>query len=255
MIDALTKLCCVIGHPVAQSLSPIMHNKAYESLKLNYAFLAFDVLDLKNCITAVRTLNIKGVSVTIPYKKEVMKYLDNIDDTAKEIGAVNTIVNIDGSLTGLNTDWIGAVSALKEKKEIKDKNIAIIGNGGAASAISYAVKKEGGKGEIIDRKRGENEIEILKNADIIINATPVGMSPNDSESPIPDNILKKSQTVFDIVFKPHETKLLKEAKEQGATVVYGYKMLLYGAARQFKLFTGVDAPIDIMQREIEKYIR
>ncbi|MBI2611144.1 shikimate dehydrogenase [Candidatus Gottesmanbacteria bacterium] len=257
MIDAHTKLCCVIGHPVTQSLSPTMHNAAYEKLGLNYAFLAFDITNVFGFINAMRILNIRGTSVTIPYKLEVMKYLDKIDAVAKEIGAVNTIVNDDGKLTGYNTDWIGAVKALEEKTNLKGKRIAILGTGGAARAIAYGLKKKDAYVFAFDRFKLSQFDKLTQSQqfDIILNATPIGMSPDDQNSPITNKRITNNHIVFDIIFAPHQTKLLRDAQKKGAAIVYGYKMLLYQAAEQFKLFTGQDASLEVMEKSIEEVVR
>ena len=145
MINAKTQLFCVIGHPVIQSLSPLMHNAAFQKLGLNSVFLAFDVTDVTGFIESMRLLNIKGAAVTIPHKVEVMKYIDNIDPVAKEIGAINTIINDNGKLTGYNTDWIGALHALEEKNiTLSGKKVTILGSGGAARAIAYGLRTNQG---------------------------------------------------------------------------------------------------------------
>ena len=271
MINSQTHLFCVIGHPVSQSLSPLMHNAAFQKLELNHVFLAFDVSDLKGFINSARLLNIKGMSVTIPHKIEVMKNLDSIDETAQKIGAVNTIINQNHKFIGTNTDWLGAIKALEEKIAVSGKNIAVIGAGGAARAIIYGLNTQKAKIYVFNRNYDTGQklsdefglsgayplSEFMKsskqlNFDIIINTTSVGMSPDDKNSPVPIQSIRKNQIVFDIVFKPSQTRLLHDAKSQGASIVYGYKMLLYQAEEQFKLFTGHNAPINVMEKAILK---
>lgn len=265
-IDAITQLCCVIGHPVTQSLSPQIHNAGYKKLGLNYVFLAFDVIDVKTVISGFRAFGIRGISVTVPHKIEIMKYLDQIDPIAQKIGAVNTIVNKGGKLIGYNTDWIGAMIALEEKTPIAGKKVALLGAGGAARAIAYGLKKNRAIVSVFDRTISSaqklvvefdlkesfslNQKAKIKGADIIINATSLGMAPNDKVSPISANCINSNQTIFDIVFKPRETLLLKQAREKNATIIYGSRMLLFQAMEQFKLFTGINAP----RKEMEEVL-
>lgn len=264
MIDAKTKLCCVIGNPIAQSLSPQLHNNLYKVMGLNFAFLAFQVSDVEHAITGFKALNIVGISVTIPHKLEVMKYLDDIDETAKSIGAVNTIVNKEGKLMGTNTDWLGAVKALERKTRLAGKNIALLGAGGAARAVAYGLIKNRANVSIFNRSLEKayelknifnlagayslGDIDKIAEADIIINTTSIGMIPNDKMAPISEDCLNSKQIVFDIIHTPTETQLIKYAKKEKATVIYGYEMLLFGAAEQFELYTGKKAPIKLMEK-------
>ena len=264
-----TKICLAIGYPIKKSLSPVIHNAGYEALGLvdEYSFGVEEVKpeDLAEFIEKVRKENIRGVSVTMPNKEEIMKYLDEIDPVAEKIGAVNTLVKEDGELKGYNTDWIGAVEALKSATEISGKSIALIGAGGASKAIAYGITKEGGKLKIynrtIDKAReiaeqfncefgSLDDIEEIKNMDIIINSTSVGMG-EDLTSPIPKEYLNNKQVIFDIVYNPMETKLIKDAKEVGAKVVYGYLMLLYQAVAQFELYTGQKATVLEMKKALK----
>lgn len=256
------KICCIIGHPVSHSLSPAMHNAAYKKLGLNNSFMAFDTTDLKSTIRCIRDLNIKGVSVTIPHKIKVMALLDKIDGTAREIGAVNTIIRSNGRLTGTNTDWIGALDALKEKTALKGKRVALIGAGGGARAIAYGLKKEGAYVSVFNRTLesavslskdlkldgyfplGENAR--IKEHEIVINATAVGM--DGDRSPVSKTSFRPNQVVFDIVYSPRVTKFLKMAKKAGCCIITGDRMLLHCVKRQFELFTGHKAPIKVMER-------
>jgi shikimate dehydrogenase len=271
MINAKTTLCCIIGNPVNHSLSPQLHNAAYEALGLNFAFLAFTVEDVKHALSGFRALGIRGTAVTIPHKLEVMKYVDEIDETAKSIGAANTIVNDNGKLTAMNTDWHGALAALEEVTTVEEKTIALIGAGGAARAIAYGLKRKGAIVRIFNRTKEKGEIlvkdfdlagaftlnqsDLISQSDIIINTTSVGMHPNDSESPISRDDIESHHVVFDIVYAPRETMLLKAAKEKGATIVYGDRMLLHGVMSQFELFTGEKAPSDIMEAVLQTYLQ
>lgn len=264
------KICLIIGYPNKHSKSPLLHNIGYKALGIEDQFIYVDVEvkpnNLKMAVDGLRALDIRGCSVTMPYKQEVMKYLDKLDNHAKVVGAVNTIVNENGKLIGYNTDWIGAINALKQKTNLKGKKVAMIGAGGAARAIVYGLTKEGAKVKIFNRtiekasqlsKEFKNEfakfesIKDISKMDIIINATSVGMF-DDKNSPIDKELIRSSQIVFDAVYFPHETKLIKDAREKRATVIFGYEMLLYQGVEQFKLFTGRKAPIEIMRKTLEE---
>jgi len=263
VINADTKICCLIGDPVEHSLSPLIHNAGYQALGINYAYVSFRVSDIKQAIEGIRGLAIRGASVTIPHKVSAIKYLDKIDPLAEKIGAVNTIVNDDGVLTGYNTDGDGALQALETVTMLKSKKAVLIGSGGAALAIAVGLKEKGVKLVVLNRTEdkarklakkvsaedsgGLKKLSEISSADILINATPVGMWPEADQSIIPKELLHNRLTVFDIVYNPRETRLLIEAREKGCAVVYGYKMLLYQAARQFELFTGLKAPLPAME--------
>lgn len=271
MITSQTKLCCVIGNPVKHSLSPVIHNAGYQKLGLDFVYLVFDVYNLKITLLGLKEINVRGISVTVPFKQKIMKYLDKIDDTAKKIGAVNTVINENRDLIGSNTDWIGAIQALEEKTDLEGKTVALIGAGGAARAIAYGLKYKKAKVYVYNRTKAKADklrqeldlydsyslynVGIIKQADIIINATPVGMKPNDWESPIPAEFIQKGQIVFDIVYSPFETQFLKSAKIRGAKLVFGYKMLLFQGIEQFKLFTGKQAPVEVMEQALLKEIK
>jgi shikimate dehydrogenase len=258
-----TKICCLIGDPVEHSLSPLIHNAAYKALGLNYAYIALRASDVGQAIETIRTNGIRGVSVTTPYKVSAIPYLDRLDPAAKAIGAVNTIVNDNGRLIGYNTDGDAALKALEEVTGLGGKKVIIIGGGGAALAIATALKEKKVKLTILNRTEakakkiakkvgaedagGLDKISLVAEADILINATTVGMSPKTEETIVPKEFLHDRLTVFDIVYNPKETRLLREARAKGGTVVYGYKMLLYQAAKQFKLFTGQPAPLRMME--------
>ena len=251
-ISAKTKICMVIGNPVEYSLSPLMHNAAYTASGIDdkFVFVAskVDESQIADFVRGVRVMGIHGVSCTMPHKVVIMPYLDAIDKIAQEIGAVNTVVNENGVLKGFNTDWIGVKEALESITNLRNKTVAIIGAGGAARAIVYAVSVAGGKADVYDRNRDKSG---LNSVDIICNATPVGMNASD-EMIIPDKLISAGQIVFDVVYKPYETKLLQVAKRKGATVVHGMDMLLHQGTAQFKLFTGIDAPEKVMREVLWK---
>lgn len=278
MIDGNTLLFGIVGDPVGHSLSPLMHNANIESLNLNYAYVPFHVKkeNINNLISGAKALNIKGLNVTIPHKIEVIKYLDEIDPLAEKIGAVNTIKFSDGIAKGYNTDAIGAMSALKEKVNIKNKDVLVLGAGGASRAISYALCEEDvnsitilnrhvNRGKVlaedisnktdyeIDYDLQSNSDKYLKDTDIIINTTPNGMYPHINDEPlIYAQQMDNEMCVFDIVYTPLETGILKEAKKIGATCVSGIKMFLYQGVESFKIWTGIDANIKVMEEVILK---
>ncbi len=275
-IKGSTNIVGLIGHPVEHSFSPPMHNAAFEALGMDYAYVAFDVdsSDLKTAICGAGALNIKGFNVTIPHKIEVMQYLNELDEVAELIGAVNTIDF--KNLKGYNTDGIGAIKAIGEVTSVKDKNVVVAGAGGASRAISFYLAKYGVESliilnrnvakaqalaadvlgsDLISNVNADSISEIntyLKDADILVDTTPLGMDPHIDDEPIAkaDN-MHEDLVVFDAVYNPNETVLLKEAIKAGAKPVYGIKMLLYQGAESFKIWTGVDAPIDVMEKALK----
>lgn len=280
-IDGETKICALIGDPVEHTLSPCIHNAAFEHLGLNYVYVAFNVKprDLEKAIKGVLGLGIHGLNVTMPHKTRILSFLDRLDPNARLMGAVNTILNDHGKLVGYNTDGVGALRALLEvEKDMKTKNVLILGAGGASRAISFALATKVFKLVVMNRtfekavslvfevkrKVGgrvkareftpEALSEEVRRADIIINATPIGMHPQSNETPIPPELLRPDMTVFDLVYNPLETKLLKEAKKVGARTIDGLKMLVYQGAASFKIWTGIDPPLDVMLKAARREI-
>ncbi len=265
-INQQTKLCAIFGNPVSHSLSPKMHNSAYQKLGLDFAFLKIKAIDSQKAIEAIQNLELTGAVITIPFKQSIMKYLDAIDQTAKDIGAVNTIVNDEGVAKGTNTDWIGAIESLKGVTTIKGKTVAILGAGGAARAIAYGLKKSGANVVVFNRTKSHAEKlvkelglngyfdlsnhETMQQCNIIINTTSVGMEPYDDQSPIEQHAIHEKQLVYDIVYTPRITKLLQFAKTAKARILTGESMVLHGAVKQFELFTGVKAPIEVMREAL-----
>lgn len=263
-INTKTFLYGVMGDPVSHSLSPAMHNAAFEKIGYNGVYMAFPVKDVKSAVTGIRALNVKGVSVTIPHKISVMEYLDEIDDQAKEIGALNTIVNKDGHLFGYNSDCLGAINALLDKTDIKGKDVVIAGAGGAARAIAFGIVAEGGNLKILNQIKEEGEAlaadlsvsyfplsDYKKHeAEIFINATPLGMTPDIETTPVDIDYLTKDMTVMDIVYNPLKTTLLREAEAKGATIVDGVAMFVYQGISQFESWTGEKAPSDLMRQVV-----
>ena len=282
-ISPNTQLCAVIGNPVAHSLSPAIHNAAFEELDLDFVYLAFRVEDVKNALTGMKALeNFRGLSVTIPHKIEAMKYVDRIPWVDRNIGSINTVINDKGTLTGLGTDGPGALKAIGDAGvEIDGKNILMLGSGGAARAISFTLVQNNPLGELsildidetmlhqltTDLKAGTDAVvksELLTesslsgamaDADVIIHCTPVGMHPNEDASLIPAELFRPEQVVFDIVYTPLETKLLAEAKSRGLKVICGIEMFINQAVLQFEHFTGVDAPVEVMRRVLMEHLK
>ena len=270
MLDAKTKLVALLGHPVGHSMSPAMHNAAFEKLGLNFTYLAFDVVNLKSAVQAMRDMGFAGYSVTIPHKQEILKHLDRVDSLAAKIGAVNTVVNKDGLLLGYNTDALAAANALKAKTALNGKRIALVGAGGAGRAIAFALHQENALVTMFDadftrakslaRLVGCEYLALEKlgefNSEILVNATPVGMHPKVDASPVDKSILKNGMLVFDIIYNPVETLLQKQAKSIGCETISGVEMFIGQGVEQFRLWTGKDAPVELMRevvlRELNK---
>ena len=263
-ITAKTKINMVIGDPVEHSLSPQIHNAGYKALQIDDQFVYIachvEVKNTEDFVKGFRAMGINGVSCTLPHKIAVMPYLDHIENIAKKIGAVNTIVNEKGKLYGYNTDWIGILAPIEKQTELQNKTVALIGAGGAARAAAFAVTSKSAQLTIYNRTlekakdlakefNGEafslSQLEKVTTADIIINTTPVGLK-NNNETPVPKKYISEKQIVFDAVYGIEETQLIKDAKEKGAKTISGIEMLFHQGFAQFKLFTGYDAPIDAM---------
>lgn len=274
------KICYLIGYPVGHSMSPKMHNAAFRELGLKYMYKAVSIEPerLSEFVNInLRRSDVLGANVTVPHKIAVMNEIDDLDPNAAAIGAVNTIVNDGGVLKGYNTDGLGAYKALKEfVGELDDKKVVLIGAGGAARAVSYSIirevetltilnrtferaqvlaealrgsawKKVAARARVISAPLDELHLKNeLEDADILINSTSVGMHPNVGETPVPGHLLHESMLVFDLVYNPSNTRLLREAKEAGADTLSGVEMLVYQGAEAFRLWTGKKAPVDLM---------
>lgn len=260
MSDFQRDVYALIGNPVGHSLSPLMHNSAYLEMNLNAHYVSFCVQDLKNAILGIRALGIRGASVTIPHKVEVMKYLDEVDDNAKKLGAVNTITNDNGRLLGTNTDWIGVVRTLHKTMVIKNSTFVILGAGGTAPAALFGVFREGGLPVIVNRteEKGRrlalayncpfyplSEVGRIK-ADCLINTTSVGMYPHTEESPLQPEVLRNFHCVMDVIYNPLQTKLLCDAQAAGCEVLSGLDMFVHQGAEQIRLWTGKEPPRELM---------
>lgn len=281
-ICGTTGLYCLIGTPVGHSGSPAMYNYSFEKLGIDSAYVAFDISEEKvaDAIEAFKTLNIRGANVTMPCKNVAANYMDELSPAARIVGAVNTIVNDNGKLTGHITDGVGFVRNLKEHGvDIKNKKITILGAGGAATAIQVQCALDGAREINIFNikddfyKKAEKTIENIKKevpecvvnlydledvtklndkiaaSDILVNATHVGMHPHEEQSPIKDkSIFKKDLVVTDVVYNPRKTKLLEDAEAAGCKTVGGIGMLLWQGAEAFKLYTGLEMPTDEVNR-------
>jgi len=266
MLNSDTVLFAVLGDPVSHSLSPVMHNTALSEVGYNGVYHAFKVKDIGEAVSGIKALGIRGVSITIPHKVSVIEFLDELDDTAKNIGAVNTVINRHGVLTGYNSDCLGAIKAILEKTAIKDKNVVIIGAGGAARAIGFGIMSQGGRITILNRTAAKGErlarrlgaefhpISNLKNTgcQILINTTPVGMIPDTNMMPVQREDLDKTMVVMDVVYNPLKTRLLREAENIGCRTVDGVSMFVYQGAFQFELWTGKRAPVAVMKKAVLK---
>jgi shikimate dehydrogenase len=263
--DAATRLYCVIGDPAGHSKSPAMHNAAFAKTGVNAVYCAFRVTDAGAAMAAVRALGIAGVSVTVPHKVAVMACLDEVDEAARAIGAVNTVKNENGRLLGKNTDAEGAVRALEEAGPLAGKTVAVLGAGGAARAVVFGALGRGArvvvvnrtreKGRALAREAGADFLPLSRAreliADVVVNTTTVGMAPSAGVSPAPPEIFRPGMAAMDIVYNPLRTRFLEDARQKGCSVVDGLAMFVYQGASQFEWWTGLPAPADEMRRAVE----
>ncbi|MEM3702857.1 MAG: shikimate dehydrogenase [Candidatus Bathyarchaeia archaeon] len=281
-ISGKTQICALIGDPVDHSLSPFIQNSAFKHLNIDFVYVAFKVSkeNVKEVLQGARALGIRGLNVTMPLKTVVVKHIDELDPSAEKIGAVNTILNDEGRLIGYNTDGLGAIEALKVNgQDPSGKNILILGAGGAARAVAFALCRDAGNMTILNRtlekarvlarelhenfgkKVGcgrfteENLRRNVKSADILVNATPLGMTPYENKTPVNTNFLHPNLTVFDLVYYPPETRLLKEARAVGAKTLNGLHMLVHQGALSFEIWTGKKAPIDVMMNACKRSLK
>ena len=280
-IHAKTQVCAILGHPVGHSLSPAIHNAAFDALGLQFVYVAHDVPpdSLAAAIAGARAMGYRGLSVTIPHKVAALACVDEVDDTARAIGCINTVVNDDGHLTGHNSDGLGALAALRRAgADPTDRNVVILGSGGAARALSVTLAASAaprrmvllgvvldelerltrdvaglGRCDTVGRELGEAALaEELDQADLLLQCTPVGMHPDVQRSLVPPGLLRPDLCVFDAVYNPRRTALLEAAAAAGCRVVEGLEMFIGQAVVQFERWTGQPAPIDVMRRIVEE---
>jgi len=282
-ISGKTKICGVIGYPIEHTMSPVMHNTAFSKLGLDYVYVAFRVkaAELSQAVAGMKALNITGLNVTIPHKVSIIPFLDKLDPLAEKIGAVNTVTNNDGVLTGANTDASGFLQALMDQGvDPAKKRVAILGAGGAARAICFSLAERGAELVILNRKleldwaeklaaeisgafnkevpalelNEANLAATLGKSELLVNATSVGMIPNPDQTPVPASLLKPGMVVFDAVYNPIQTRLRREAEAIGAKTISGLDMLVWQGALAFEKWTGQKPPFAIMQQAAMKVL-
>ena len=265
-VGGKTAIYGIMGNPVGHSMSPLMHNTAFRLLGLDAIYLPFEVDDLSVALTGMKALNVKGASVTHPFKTQIIGLLDEIDNTAERIGAVNTLVFGKNNVRGTNTDWMGAVRCLETLLLIQGHRFVVIGAGGAARAVVFGITSKGGTAIVVNRsyEKGRaladefdcafvplSEIKSI-GGDCLVNTTPVGMYPKTDEIPVPREVLGTYKAVADAVYNPLKTLLLKEAEAAGCTVASGLEMFVHQGVEQFRAWTGKEAPIDEMREVVCK---
>jgi shikimate dehydrogenase len=277
-INPNTKLCAVIGNPVEHSLSPAMHNRAFQELGLDFVYLAFRVEDVRSAVSGMRALeNFRGLSVTIPHKLAIIDHLDEIADVDAQIGSVNTVVNEGGKLRGFGSDGPGARQALVEGgAQVEGQPVLILGSGGAARAIAFDLAHRATPSSLVVLGVIEDELralvselrektavnatgEILSEGSlktriaesrVLIHATPIGMHPREGESLVPPELLHPELSVMDIVYNPYETRLLEDARARGINTIPGIEMFVNQALFQFEAWTGKSAPKEVMKQVV-----
>jgi len=255
---------CILGNPVGHSMSPVMHNTAFRLLDLDAVYVPFEVNNLPRAVEGLKALNVKGASVTVPFKEDVMPLVDRLDDTAEKIGAVNTLVFEEKGVRGTNTDWIGALRCIEGLLPVSGNTFVVLGAGGAARAVVFAIAKQGGQAVVVNRteKKGRalaeefgvpfvplSKIGTLQ-GDCLVNTTPVGMHPRENAMPIDKAVLGTYRAVADVVYNPFKTMLLKEAEIAGCAIASGFEMFLYQGVEQFQIWTGQKAPVEEMRRAV-----
>lgn len=259
----------LFGNPVGHSLSPLMHNAAYEQMGIDARYLSFCVNNAAEAVAGIRAMGIRGASVTLPFKGAILRHLDGVDGSARTIGAVNTVTNRGGRLWGHNTDWLGLVESLRECTEIDGRNFVILGTGGTARAAVFGIQREGGipwvAGRSIAKAEGLaaefrcpslplGEIGTVQ-AECLINATPVGMFPDTASSPVGRDVLSRFGLVVDVIYNPPQTTLLREAREAGCAVLSGVGMFVCQGAGQIRLWTGMEPPLARMREVVMERLK
>jgi len=253
----------------AVALGATMHEAGYRAADMPWRYVPFETDDLAGALTGMRALGIRGFGVSMPFKLDIVPLLDELDPLAERIGAVNTVVNDDGTLVGHNTDWVGAARALEEALALDDASVLLLGAGGAARAVAHGLSKHGARLTICNRTDakaralaqevgaatiGWESRHDLTGYDAVVNATSRGMMDVDATSPIDDDAWRSALVVMDIIYKPLDTALLQAARACGARTIAGDRMLLHQAARQFELYSGRDAPLDAMDAALRSEI-
>lgn len=268
-IDVHTALYGIIGNPLGHTLSPAVQNAAFRASGIDAVYLAFETGDPLACLRAAKALPIKGLSVTIPFKSLILEHLDSVEPTAVEIGAVNTVVNREGMLHGFNTDAPAALGALEAYAGLDKSHCLLLGAGGAARAIGFALKgrcrgitianRTGARAEALARALGCRWVPMSEahkaGADLVINTTPVGMHPETGESPVSGRVLEHAAAVMDIIYRPRRTALLETAARMGCVTIGGEEMFLRQAADQFSHWTRRAAPVDEMRTAFEDALK
>ncbi len=274
-ISGTTQVVAIFGHPVEHTLSPAMHNCAFRELGLDFCYIALDVhpSELRTAVEGVRAMGFAGLNLTVPHKEAIMPMLDKVDPEASFIGAVNTVVNSGGKLSGYNTDGRGFMRSLEEEGiEVKGRKVLLVGAGGAARAVSWYLSEEGAELSIYNRTPEKaqtlvNDLAInfeknvsiaeeldasLAEADLVINSTSLGLSPED-DLPFEPSRLKSGAAVVDLIY--HDTPLLQQAREGGHQALNGLGMLLWQGVLAFELWTGQEPPHEHMREVIFKSLR
>ena len=277
-ISPSTKLCAVIGNPIAHSLSPAIHNRAFQELGLDFVYLAFRVEDVRSAVSGMRALeNFRGLSVTIPHKVAIIEHLDEVAEVDAQIGSINTVVNEAGSLRGFGSDGPGARQALVDSGvEMAGEPVLILGSGGAARAIGFDLAHRAAPASLVILGVVEDELEALvrdlkertgvkvsgellddrslerrvAESRVLIHATPVGMHPREDERLVRPEWMRAELAVMDIVYNPYQTRLLKDAEAMGLETIPGIEMFVNQALLQFEAWTGESAPRQVMKQVV-----
>lgn len=260
-ITAATKVYGVVGSDVSRSLSPVLQNRAFEARGIDAVYVPLQAEALEPFIRAIPALGLSGFSVTRPYKVDILQHLQEVDEPAALCGSVNTVVVHDGMLQGSTTDGAGVAAPLKKRIDVKGKRVVLLGAGGAARSAALALHRKGAEVTVLARDPDKaafvagavgcasGDLADLRNHawDILLNATPVGSAAEPNETPVPAGLHRPGTIVFDMIYDPLETRLLREAQAAGCTIIDGLEMLLAQAVAQFETWTGLEAPLDVLK--------
>ena len=266
-ISAKTALCGIFLHPAGHTRSPAMHNAAYAALGLDAVYLAFDVMpgDLAAAIAGARAMGVRQLAISIPHKEAVLAHVDRVDETARAIGAANTVTRVGSELVGGNTDWLGIARALEREAPLAGKSAVVLGAGGTARAALYALRERGARAVVLNRTPGKAEaiarelgadragsLEALADVphDVLINTTSVGL--RSDASPVAAEAIRAGSIVLDAVYDPIETRLLKDARARGAKPISGKWMLIEQAREQLKLWSGKEIDVETMSNAFDR---